>query len=104
MLIHDDDDNCEVFVDCNFNPTTRSENPPCAEDQVDRGVEGRDGNGNDIAIDFNASSDDLLFDCNFVEATLPMSGQMDPAGVHLKTTHVTGMGISHELVSGRGGW
>lgn len=106
MLIHDDDDNCDVFVDCNYNPivttTTTDRQPiddPALNDQniswPTAGV-----NNNDI-IDFKPSSDDCLFDCNFLVSTEPVVGRImvvNP-GDCLKTTHVTGTGISHEVVS-----
>lgn len=117
MLINDDDDNCEVFVDCNYNtaanqwPDDDDHNGKFHGDDNGNVVEGNErNNGNDI-IDIKASSDDLLFDCNFIESTTGTTNMIPPSqgniimyppgmqGVNLKTTHLTGMGISHELVS-----
>lgn len=53
-------------------------------------------NDNTGVIDFKGSSDDLLFDPNYIESA---TGSAIYNAAYLKTTHVTGLGVSCELVS-----
>lgn len=50
-------------------------------------------------VDFKSSSDDLLFDQNYIEYHHHGANNNVDSVAYLKTTHVTGNGVSCELVS-----
>lgn len=50
-------------------------------------------------VDFKSSSDDLLFDPNYIEYHHHGANNNVDSVAYLKTTHVTGNGVSCELVS-----
>lgn len=108
-----------VFFDCNSNETNNNNNM-----SNDAGVDNticdtdlwpleEDPNNNNNAVPEMdsppdlprhqevVSSDDLLFDTAFLESLISGSGgRLDDNVAFLKTTHVTGHGVSCEVVSG----
>lgn len=123
MMVSQADEGESVFFDCNSNETNNNinNNNICNEAGVDSAnydtdlwpLEDPNNNNNDCGeIDDPpdhprqqevVSSDDLLFDMGFLESLITggsSDGRLDDNVTFLKTTHVTGHGVSCVVVSG----
>lgn len=108
-------DEQEVFLDCNFNANpadnynAQNDNQDLwfDEEPLQEDLNNNNNNNNNIhptepegqkqGVDLQRSSDDFLFDTNYIESAMaPAMTNVDNLAF-LKTTHVTGHGVSCEV-------